>query len=213
MGRKILLIFILVAVSTGAFYFVSGKYQHKQSVEPILKDGDIAFQTLCGDLGEAIQLATHSKYDQCGIIYKEANDLYVYEAIGPVTKTPLDEWIKRGNGSHFVIKRLKDTNKLSKTVIEKMKNEGKEFYGKDYDGYFDWSDDKIYCSELVWKIYKRGANIEIGKLQHLKDFDLTSEPVKKQLQQRYGYNIPLEDTVISPISVYNSDQLILVTEN
>jgi len=213
MGRRILFIFILVLVSTAAFYFVSSKYQNKQHIEPLLKQGDIAFQTLSGDLGEAIQLATHSKYDHCGIIYKEGKDWYVYEAIGPVTKTPLDEWIKRGNSCHFVIKRLRDSNLLSNTMIEKMKNEGKEFYGKDYDGYFDWSDDKIYCSELVWKIYKRGANIEVGKLQHLKDFDLTSEPVKKQLQERYGSKIPLEDTVISPISVYNSDKLILVTEN
>ena len=32
---------------------------------------------------------------------------------------------------------------------------------KDYDLYFEWSDDKIYCSELVWKIYKNGADIEL----------------------------------------------------
>jgi uncharacterized protein YycO len=49
-----------------------------------------------------------------------------------------------------------------------MQKEGEKLRGKKYDIYFGWDDQRIYCSELVWKIYKRGANIEIGKLQRLK---------------------------------------------
>jgi uncharacterized protein YycO len=72
---------------------------------------------------------------------------------------------------------------------------------------FGWSDEKIYCSELVWKIYKRGADVEIGKLQQLSDFDLSSDIVKAKLKERYGDNIPMNETVISPAAIFESQLL------
>jgi uncharacterized protein YycO len=53
-----------------------------------------------------------------------------------------------------------------------MKEVGTSMIGKDYDFAFGWSDDKIYCSELIWKIYKQATGIEIGKLEKLGNFDL-----------------------------------------
>ena len=93
-----------------------------------------------------------------------------------------------------------------------MKDVGERFKGKSYDIYFDWSDDRIYCSELVWKIYKKALNIEIGELQQLSDFDLTNNEVKKKMKERYGENIPLNEKVISPASMFNSDKLETVIE-
>ncbi len=94
-----------------------------------------------------------------------------------------------------------------------MKKIGNQFMGKDYDLYFEWSDRRIYCSELVWKIYKRATGIEIGKLEKLKDFDLTNKVVRKKLEERYGKNIPMNEQVISPASMFNSDKLITVYQN
>ena len=108
----------------------------------------------------------------------------------------------------FVIKRLKNANELLTTqTLDKMKLVAREFKGKNYDMYFNWSDENIYCSELIWKIYKRAAGIEIGKLETLRDFDLNNPVVKQVMYERYGSQIPLNDTVISPISIFNSDQL------
>ena len=42
---------------------------------------------------------------------------------------------------------------------------------------------------MIWKIYQRGANIEVGKLEKLKDFDLSSPEVKTKLKERYGVGI------------------------
>ena len=70
-----------------------------------------------------------------------------------------------------------------------------------------WSDERIYCSEFVWKIYKSALNIEIGKLQKLRDFDLTDPEVKKIMEERYGNTPPLDEDVISPISMYNSKKI------
>ena len=65
----------------------------------------------------------------------------------------------------------------------------------------------IYCSELIWKIYKRATGIELGKLQKLKDFDLTNETVKKKHKERYADKIPTDETVISPAAIFECDKL------
>ncbi|MFD0750096.1 YiiX family permuted papain-like enzyme [Mucilaginibacter calamicampi] len=179
-----------------------------------LQDGDIIFQTSSSPLSVAIQLATHSKYSHCGIIFKEKGAWYVYEAVQPVSITPLEQWIAHGDGGKFVIKRLANAKQtLTLSAINKMKQAGKQFMGKDYDGTFEWNDDRIYCSELVWKIYKTGAGIEVGKLKKLKDFDLSSQAVKTKLKEHYGNKIPLEEPVISPVAVFDSPLLVTVRSN
>ncbi len=143
-----------------------------------------------------------------GIIYINDGKYYVYEAIQPVKLTPLDEWIKRGENEHFIIKRLKNSKSiLTKEKMQKLKKAGEKYNGKNYDIYFEWSDDKIYCSELVWKMYKEATGLEIGKLEKLKDFDLTDKIVKSKITERYGNNIPMNEPVISPESMFNSELL------
>jgi uncharacterized protein YycO len=174
-------------------------------------DGDIIFQTSTSGQSKAIQVATGSKYSHMGIIYKEGNDIYVYEAVQPVKLTPIKEWISRGEDSHYVLKRLKNSEKLlTPQTLTRMKQVGEKFAGKDYDLYFEWSDSRIYCSELVWKIYKEAVGLEIGELEKLSDFNLTDKAVMQKLTERYGDNIPKDELVISPASMFNSDQLITI---
>lgn len=185
-----------------------------RSILPELKDGDMIFQSSISPQCRAVQLATHSPYSHCGLIFHEQGKAYVLEAIQPVTVTTLTDWIARGKNKHYVIKRLKEADKvLSEEVLAKMKGIGEGFLGKNYDATFEWSDSRIYCSELIWKIYQRGAGIEVGKLEKLKDFDLSSAEVKSKLKERYGNQIPLEETVISPASVFNSDLLTTIASN
>jgi uncharacterized protein YycO len=182
----------------------------------IIKEGDIIFQTSLSSQSKAIQLATNSKYSHVGIIFKKENTdgFIVLEAVQPVKFTPLKEWIKRGANSHFVIKRLKNADDiLTDEAIQKMKNVGKELVGKNYDLYFEWSDEKIYCSELVWKIYKEALNIEVVKLEKLSSFNLENETVKNKMKERYGNKIPpnrLNENVISPATIFDSDELVFV---
>jgi len=178
------------------------------------QNGDIIFQTSKSSQSKAIQLATHSKYSHMGIIYETDGQFFVYEAVQPVKLTTLDDWIKRGENSHYVVKRLKDSERfLTKENLKRMKDFGEKFKGKNYDIYFEWSDDKIYCSELVWKIYKETLDIEIGDLQELREFDLTKDIVKNKMKERYGDKIPLDEKVISPATMFDSDKLLTVREN
>ena len=202
--------------------FSNPNHQHENAIIEIkqfvendeLKNGDLIFQTSLSGQSKAIQLATKSKYSHCGIVYSNNGKFYVFEAVQPVKTTPLDKWIARGKDGHYVIKRLKNASQvLTEGTLKKLKEEGEKFKGKNYDLTFEWSDDKIYCSELIWKIYKRATGIEIGKLQKLSDFDLSNEVVKEKMKERYGKKIPTEEIVISPSAIFESELLTTVKEN
>jgi len=179
-----------------------------------VKNGDLIFQTSLSGQSKAIQLAIKSKYSHCGLIFKYGSEFYVFEAVQPVKLTPLDEWIARGQNGKYVIKRLKNADEvLTPTTLKKMKQVGDNFKGKNYDSTFEWSDDKIYCSELIWKMYQRATGLEIGKLEKLSDFDLTNELVKKKMKERYGNKIPIKEIVISPGAICDSELLTTVKLN
>lgn len=210
--KKSLLLFSSLLLLIGIYFFVSTGFSTK-SFESSFQNGDIIFQTSQSKQCTAVQIATRSIYSHCGIIYIEKNKVYVYEAVGPVKMTPFSEWIQHGKDSKYVVKRLKNASiELTPDIFSKIKASGAKYKGKSYDIYFGWSDDKIYCSELVWKIYKQGANIEVGKLQKLKEFDLSSKEVKAIMKERYGDNVPLDEIVISPKSIYDSELLITVKD-
>ncbi|MBM3454838.1 MAG: YiiX family permuted papain-like enzyme [Bacteroidetes bacterium] len=179
-----------------------------------LKDGDLIFHTSISTQSEAIQLATKSAYTHCGIIFKEGNTFYVFEAVGPVKRTLLSEWIASGKNGKYVVKRLKSADQvLTPEVLSKMMEIGRGFNGKAYDKAFEWSDEKMYCSELIWKIYQRATGIELGQLEKLGDFDLSSSTVQQIIRNRYGNKIPLNESVISPVAVFESDKLVTIREN
>lgn len=186
----------------------SGKKTTQNSLTDKIQDADIIFQTSESSQCEAVRIATNSKFSHCGIIYKINGDLFVFEAVQPIKLTPLSDWINHGKDHKFVVKRLKNADKvLNEATLQKMKDYSQKFMGKEYDASFDWTDTRIYCSELVWKIYKNGANIELSKLKELKDFNLSDKRVQKILKERYGNDIPLEEKVVAPSDLVDSSLL------
>jgi hypothetical protein len=179
-----------------------------------LRDGDIIFQTSRSNQSAAIQRASRSKYSHMGIIFLRDGKPYVYEAIGTVQFTPLEKWVSRGEGGRYVVKRLREADRLlTADAVAKLRQAAKRFGGKPYDLAFEWSDDRIYCSELVWKIYQRGLGIRIGRLQKLRDFDLSDTLVKAKLRERYGNHVPLEESVISPGEMFSAEVLRIVARH
>lgn len=214
--KKYLFPLVTFIISFGCALFVAikvfpnnpftGTKAVKHSVEKY-KDGDIIFQTSESKQCEAVRIATNSKFSHCGIIYNINGNWFVFEAVQPVKLTPVEEWIQHGKGNKYVVKRLKNDGVLNQQVLQKMKEYSQQFDGKEYDAYFEWTDDRIYCSELVWKIYKNAANIELSKLRELKEFNLTDEKVQKILKERYGNDIPLEEKVVAPSDLADSNLL------
>jgi hypothetical protein len=176
-----------------------------------VKDGDIIFHTSRSAQSAAIQKATHSKYSHMGIIFFREGKPYVYEAIKTVQYTPLNQWIARGNSGHYVVKRLRNADKiLASNAVTKLRKIAETFQGKPYDLAFEWSDTRIYCSELVWKIYDRALGLQLGKLQKLREFDLSDPTVKAKMKERYGDAMPMDETVISPGEIFSCPELIEV---
>jgi len=196
--------------SYGYSYQMDSKISKMKS---LLQNGDIIFQTSTSNQSTAIQKVTNSKYSHMGIIYKEGDNFYVYEASNKVTTTNLRNWVERGENTDCVIKRVKNSkNILSENNLIKMKHVGETFLGKPYDSHFGWSNDKMYCSELVWKIFNESIGIEIGMLKELKDFDLSHEESKKIIEER-KIKINPHEKVISPADMFDSDLLTTIYNN
>ena len=176
-----------------------------------LHEGDLIFHTSQSAQSQAIQLATHSPYSHCGLLYKTNGKWQVFEAVQPVKLTPLAQWVARGQGGHFVVKRLHDAKTaLTPAALARLRAAGQPMLGHNYDLAFEWSDERIYCSELIWKVYDRGLHRQLGQLQQLRDFDLSNPAVQAKLRERYGTQLPLSEPVISPASIFSSPELVTV---
>ncbi len=204
--RKLLLL-SLVVISFLVLGFISlGKIKlHKGASDH--KNGDIIFIVNPSGQGKAIQLATKSKYTHVGVIFFEDGKEYVYHAVEPVMRSSLKEFTGMSADGTYEIKRLKDQSLLTKENVVKMLADAKSKLGMHYDLGFSWDDKQLYCSEFVWKIYHKNLNLSIGALKPLKEFDLTHPAVKQKMEERYGKNIPLDEKMISPGDMYNSELL------
>ncbi|MBP4138644.1 YiiX family permuted papain-like enzyme [Flavobacterium geliluteum] len=190
------------------------KTKTENTIESKLKDGDIIFQTSQSPQCEAVRIATNSKFSHCGIIYAIDGKWFVFEAVQPVKLTPFNEWIQHGKDNNYVIKRLKNADQLlTPVVVQKMQNYSQQLDGKEYDAFFEWTDQRIYCSELVWKIYKNGAGITLCPLHALKEFNLNDQRVQEILKQRYGNHIPLKEKVVAPSNLFESELLETIIDN
>jgi hypothetical protein len=169
------------------------------------RDGDIIFHTSRSAQSAAIQRATHSPYSHVGVVFFRDGKPYVFEAIATVRYTPLANWIARGDGGRYVVRRLKQAPTAAQ--VARLRSAARAFEGKPYDLYFEWSDERIYCSELVWKLYDQALGVKLGELQELREFDLTDPAVKAKLRERYGSHVPLDEPVVSPGAQFASPLL------
>ncbi|MDB9741289.1 YiiX/YebB-like N1pC/P60 family cysteine hydrolase [Akkermansiaceae bacterium] len=187
---------------------------HAKELHPyLLKAGDIVFQEGFGVQPQAIKDATDSKWTHVGmIIPNKTGELVVVEAVQPVKITKLNDFVKR-NPSSFYAMRLKNSEEiLTKETFTKAETYLNQQIGKNYDLRFQWSDDKIYCSELVWKVYKEAAGIELCKPAKFKDLHLEHPSVKKIIVERFGSinALPLEEFIVPPSDIAKSELLVEV---
>jgi len=148
-----------------------------------------------------------------GIVFLRNGSPHVYEAIKTVQYTPIRKWADRGEDGRYVVKRLREADRiLTSQAVKRLRQAGTKFQGKPYDSYFEWSDKRIYCSELVWKIYDRGIGIRVGRLQKVRDLDLSDPIVKTKIKESYGNKVPMDETVISPGEMFSSNLLVTVTQ-
>ncbi|UQZ90261.1 hypothetical protein C4J81_14045 [Deltaproteobacteria bacterium Smac51] len=206
LSKRMAVVLIIMIMAITVFYFSTpGQIAAADIARIDFKEGDVIFQISASSQSLAIQAATGSKYSHCGILFKRDGQFYVYEAIGEVSWTPLRDWINRGVRGHYVVMRLKDRDRLlTEARIRAMKKTGLGFSRKKYDLLFQWSDNKMYCSELVWKIYERGAGIRIAPLKEFRDYNLDNKVVRAVVKKRYGGKLPMGEKVVAPSDLFYS---------
>ncbi len=177
-----------------------------------LQNGDLVFQGINDQQAKAVKAATQSKWSHVGIIFLHQGQPWVLEAVQPVKTTRLSHFISR-NPKSFYAMRLKNARlHIHPENIKKAKRYARLQIGKNYDSHFQWSDDRVYCSELVWKIYKEAAGIELCQPRALKSYNLHHPAVQALITKRYGSmsKLPMNERMVAPSDLAESSLLIEV---
>lgn len=158
------------------------------------QEGDVLFQSLPrNELVNAIEGATGSPWSHCGLVAKEDGQWVVYEAIGDVRKTPLNEFYRRGREGRFAAYRFKEAEAAHiPQVIEKARG----YMGRPYDARYRMDDEAIYCSELIYKAYRDATKGSLGKLVKLGD--LKWRPYQQVIERLEGGPVPVDREMITP---------------
>lgn len=148
-----------------------------------LKTGDLLFQRLNKDSVHIDSQNSDNTYNNIGIAFIDGQNYGLLETKDQVQYVSIRQWVENGNSEHYVAKRLKNGDSLlHNNEIQKLEREARNNIMKKYDSSYDWSDDKMYNAELVWKIYKRSLNVELGELDTLKSdsimqFEITPDAI------------------------------------
>jgi hypothetical protein len=170
------------------------------------REGDFVFQSFPhNELTDVIEGCTHSGFSHCGIVHLSGSKWVVIEAVGPVQETPMDDWVNRGRGHHIAVYRLKQP--WSGKIPEMIKN-AKSYLGRPYDIHMRFDDEKLYCSELLFKAFKKSTNQDLGKTQEINELDW--KPWETAIEHIEGGPVPLDRRLITPKAITESEKVELV---
>jgi uncharacterized protein YycO len=175
-----------------------------------LEPGDIIMQSEGVFIETASRVATGSKWTHVGIVINHKGRNCVLEAIKTITCTSINSYLKRGKDHLF----LRPRKKLSNKAKRKISHAGSRMIGKKYDYKLSWGDDKLYCSELVYKVYLKSLGIKIGRPKKVKYHLLgLTLPIVKFSSNKLPHQfkslsrININDQAITPGSISRSLKL------
>lgn len=177
-----------------------------------LAEGDIIFHQSQTAQASAVKEATESVWTHMGILVTRNQAWYVAEATGPLKITPLKNFIARSKGKAYRVMRFKYYK--PEMAMELYKTLQK--YNQPYDIYFEFSDSRIYCSELVHKVFKDVTGYTVGKIQRVKDLKLDGPFVKAIIAERLtpiGKELNLEEPIVTPVSILQDRNVTLVKDS
>jgi hypothetical protein len=172
------------------------------------QEGDIVFQSLPHNaIIDTIEGSTGSPFSHCGILHQVGTEWKVIEAIGPVKETSVTAWEMQGRDGRFTVYRLKSKYRDKIPAFIKA---AQGYEGLPYDIHYDMDDKAIYCSELIYKAFRKATGEELGRLQKLSE--LKWEPYVAVIKQLEGGVVPLDRLLITPRSMSEATQLEKVFE-
>lgn len=225
--RVLLAVLLLLLVAAAGMYAWLETTRVSADDLPVLKTGDIVFQESGSTQSMAISLASRSLYTHTGIIEIDTQGrAQVIEAAGPVRTRPLLEWLRDGTAGRITIKRL---DALTADDAAKVAAAAHTYDGRPYDFYFYDDAEALYCSELVHRAFKEGAEIRVGKVEQVKDLDIDNAAVRAIIEQRWRrhplcretnattfetcYGLILEQKLVTPAAVARDGKLTTIFSN
>lgn len=185
-----------------------------------LKDGDLVFIKSQSEQSKLLKLTTGSEWTHVGMAYKNENGpggphWDIIEAVQPVKWTTLYSFVRRSKDLAFEVRRASfefDPSVVKSYAIDKL--------GKDYDLIFAWDQERWYCTELVWKAYKKASREELGTLEKIGDLKNIDSPLIRQTAAKrfadyglkYDHETWKQSPVITPIQMMNASNLFEVTD-
>lgn len=166
---RVMCLGVLMAVSAGT-----------QPPGVSFQNADVVLQASKSERAALIRKASRSPYSHVGVVEVAKDGVFVIEAVQPVSRTPIDAWIKRGEGGKVLVLRPKGLDEAGRRrVVTAAKKE----LGKPYDAKYRWDDASLYCSELVVKAFARGADLSVGTQEQVKSLALTPPELAWAAQQ------------------------------
>lgn len=138
-----------------------------------------------------VAIATLSPLTHCGVIVMKGDKPFVLEASSTLKTTPLRTFIKRGRCGAYWIKRPKSG--IDKSIRYH------HLLGRSYDLAFSFGNNKYYCSELVYDIYKYQLDIELCTPMPMNHYFTLG--MKKKMRQR---GMDPNGLVVAPKDIFGS---------
>ncbi len=189
-----------------------------------LLPGDFLFQDSdCGAYCDAIEKVTvgyqGASFSHMGLVVnneKDPGQLYLIEAISKgVVLTPLDTFLNRSVDRHGAPKVLAGRLKPEfQYLIPTALREAFTLIGHAYDPVYDITDDRYYCSEMVYEVFKRANhNQPVFELQPMTFVDPDTGatfPIWEGYFKELGVPLPEGEPGINPGGISLSEKLTMV---
>ena len=111
-----------------------------------LREGDILFIETKSFQSKFVKLGMMSIWSHCGIAVNSPEGVQIMEADTTVRILPIERFVDKSVGKKYIIKR--PVQQLTEPIDQE------EWLGRWYDLKFSFDNEEVYCSELVWLIYK-----------------------------------------------------------
>ncbi len=142
-----------------------------------LREGDIVFIETKSFQSKFIKLGMMSIWSHCGIAVNTPEGVQIMEADTTVRILPIKRFIDRSIGGKYIIKR--PSQQLTQP-IDKDK-----WLGRWYDLKFSFDNEEVYCSELVWLIYK-DQGIELCPPVRIDEHSMVRLPIMQRALEERG---------------------------
>ena len=152
-----------------------------------LREGDIIFIETESFQSKYVKMGMLSIWSHCGIAVDTPEGVQIMEADSTVRILPVERFVAKSVGGKYIIKRPEQ--QLSKPI------EQQKWLGRWYDLKFSFDNEEVYCSELVWLIYKN-QGIELCPPRKINTHFMARVPMlQRALRER---NISPEQEAVAP---------------